>query len=112
MRKNNPGIMDDSRKPRRRRVSAVLTIVLGLLVSPLVYEGTLLCVVQWKMMYGPVETAKTPVLDYLAESYNQGSKDLGEILTPVFRTVPWKPAVVIPFAIAWTGLAALMLRRC
>jgi hypothetical protein len=111
MRKNSVGMLDDTPKPRRTRIGAILTILVGLLLAPLVHEGTKICVAQWKSMYGAVESPKTPVLDFLADTFKQGKQDLYETVTPTFRTLPWRPAVVIPFAIFWTGVAAMMLRR-
>lgn len=110
MRKNNPGMMDEQKQPRRK-LPAVVTIVLGLLISPLVYEGSLICAAQWKSMYGMAESPKTPVLDFIADTASQMRRETGEVLTPIFRTVPWKPAVVVPIAILWTGVSVLLLRR-
>lgn len=112
MAKNSVGILEESAPPRRSRAGTVVKLLLIAALTPIIYEGTMVCVAQWRSMYGPVVVARTPVLDFFYESFRELRGTSGQWVPRQMRGLPWKPAVVIPLIIAWTGLAVLMLRRC
>ncbi len=110
MRKLVNPLFDD--RPRRRwRYSNLLPVALGLLLTPILYEASLLCVAEWRAMSGPIAPIHTPVFDAIRSAFLWARQDVGSFLSPAFHALPWRPAVVIPFAVFWTGVAAWLLRK-
>ena len=85
---------------------------MGLLLSPFVYEATLIGLAQWRGMNGVAREARTPILDTLKHAFDDTRHEAENVFPLLFRRITWTPATVIPFAIFWTGLAALLLRKC
>ncbi len=111
MRKFSPNILDDTPPRRRSRTPAVITILLGLLLCPLVFEATHICMAQWKGMIGPVPFVETPMITTLGSGLQSAGDDIRSTLSPVLRNLPWNPSYVVVFGLGWASLAALMLRR-
>ncbi len=90
----------------------MLTITLGVLVTPLVYEVSLLSAAQWQAMSGSVPQVKTPVLDSIAKGWAWALDDIREFQRTRIRTFVWKQVYMFPFIIVWTGIAVALLRKC
>jgi hypothetical protein len=111
MRKIPDLILDDHQpRPRRWRYSSALTIVLGILLSPMVYEVGLLSVARWRGMCGTVPGVHTPVIDALGKAVASVRDEVQTAAVPVLRGFSWKPSVVFPCAVIVTGIAVLLLR--
>src|SRR5262245_6349273 len=89
----------------------VLTVLLGLALAPLVYEGALLCASRWQAMYGAAGEVDTPVIDAIDLVLDEFSASARTTANAAFRNLPWKPALVIPLACAWAAFGAMLLRR-
>ena len=111
MRKFSPNFLDDTPPRRRSRTPAAITILLGLLLSPLVFEATQICTSHWKGMIGPVPFVEAPMLNSLASGLQSAGDEFRITLSPVLRNLPWNPSYVVVFGLGWASLAALMLRR-
>src|SRR5512142_1037133 len=111
MRKfNRPGI---DVRPRRHpsRMPAVAVLLIILLLSPVLYESTAICIATWKTALGAYTPIETPVLDVLRESWRTGRLEAAAWVSPSFHSYPWKASVVVPFAFVWTMIAAIPLRK-
>ena len=101
---------DDPPPPRRSRLRTVLTILLGLALAPLVHEGALLCVANWRAMNGETTYVQTPVLDAIGVTLNQSSDSVQTTVGGFFHNLPWRPEYVIGVALAWAAGGAYLLR--
>ena len=111
MRKFSPNLFDVTPPRRRSSTPALITILLGLLLGPLVFEASQLCTAQWKGMIGAAPTVATPMLNTLGSGLQSAGDDIRSSLSPVLRNLPWNPSYVVVFGLGWASLAALMLRR-
>jgi len=111
MRKFSPNLSDDTPPRRRTRTRAAIAILLGLLLSPLVFEASQLCTAHWQGMTGTAPIVATPMLDTLGSALRTAGDDIRSTLSPVLRKLPWNPSYVVVFGLGWASLAALMLRR-
>ncbi len=111
MRKLRPNDHNEPRPARSPKRRAVLAILVGLTLGPLIFEGSALCVCWWRSMYGQVITAETPVLDVMDRGVQTVSRAMRLSTSRVFQNVPWKPSLVIPLACAWALGGCLLLRR-
>lgn len=82
-----------------------------LILSPIVYEAGLLCYASWQSLFGVYPHIQTPILDILSGGYQTASFDLKQMFSGIFRQSPWKSSYVITFAIFWTGVLAMLLRK-
>lgn len=103
----------DDPMPRRRpsRLPALALVLLLLVLSPVLYESSAICVASWKTALGTYTPVETPVLDAIKESWRTGRLEAISWLYPVFHSYPWKASVVVPFAFLWTMIAAIPLRK-
>lgn len=111
MRKFSPNLFDTPPPRRRSRTSAAITILLGLMLGPLVFEASLLCTAHWKGMTGTVPFVETPMLNTLGSGLQSAGDEIRSTFSPVLRKLPWNPSYVVVFGLGWASLAALMLRR-
>ncbi len=111
MRKFSPNLFDDAPPRPRSRTPVAITILLGLLLSPLVIEATLLCTANWKGMIGNVPLVQTPMLSAVGSGLQAAGDEIGSTLSPLLRNAPWHPRYVVVFGLGWASIAALMLRR-
>jgi hypothetical protein len=111
MRKLGQPLLDDGRRPRRWRYSSALTVLVGLLFAPVVYESGLLCAARWRAMTGAAPQVKTPVLDALGYAYERARIDVQDFCRPVTGRTTWGSAYMIPFIMVCTVIALLMLRK-
>ena len=111
MRKNATWSLVVDKPPARNRSGLTFMALIFVALLPLIFEGTKICVAQWKSLYGPVETARTPVLDYLSELFQQAGGEVRRLSGSMFSGQPWKPVVVIPVTLIWTGIGVWILRR-
>ena len=111
MRKFSPNLFDVTPPRRRSRTPAVISILLGLLLSPLVVEATQLGVAHWQGMIGNVPYVQTPMLNTLGSGLQSAGDEIRSTFSPVLRKLPWNPSYVVVFGLGWASLAALMLRR-
>jgi hypothetical protein len=86
-------------------------VLLGLLLSPIIYEATLLCAAQLRGMIGAQPLVETPVLDTVGAGLRAAGDDIGLTLAPVLHRLPWNPTYVVVFGLLWASVAALILRR-
>lgn len=112
MRKNQLNMLEESKPKPPKRYGRTLLVVLLIAAFPLIYEGSLLCVAQWKSMFGRVEVVHTPVLDFIREQFTSAREKMSDFEVRSSPAIQWKPEVVVPLAILWTGVAVLILRRC
>lgn len=112
MRKLTSVALDNRPKYRRGRLIAFVILPIALMLSPIVYESGVLCVAGWRGLFGAYPHTHTPVLDAISELYATASYDGKTWFRGIFNRTPWKSSFVIPFAIFWTGILALLLRKC
>lgn len=103
-------ILDDPPSPRRSRVRPVLTVLLGLALAPLVHEGALLAIANWRAMNGDVIYVRTPVIDALGTAVSQTSESVQTTVGGFFHELPWRPEYVIGVAVAWAIGGGYLLR--
>ena len=89
----------------------LMVLSMFLILSPVMYEAGLLCFASWKGLFGAYPHVQTPVLDVLSGGYETASFDFKQMFSAVFRQSAWKASYVIPFAIFWTGVLAMLLRK-
>jgi hypothetical protein len=108
-----PSVSLDER-PRSRRVRLLAFGILSLLVvfAPVIYESALLSMASWQGLFGVYPHVQTPVLDAMGDAYHMATFDFRQWAHGIFNRTPWKTSYVIPFAIFWTGVLALLLRKC
>ena len=99
----------------RLTAAPLLSSVFVMALSPILYEGTLLMVAGWQGLFGAsCRTSRPPMLDFALEStpYHSASFDAPPLVPGrLLHATPWKSQYVIPFAIFWTGVLAMSLRR-
>ena len=111
MRKFSPNVFDEAPPRRRSQTPAAITILMGLLLSPLVLEATLLCTAHWQGMIGNEPFVATPMINTLGSGLQSVGDEFRSTLSPVLRKLPWNPSYVVVFGLGWASIAALMLRR-
>jgi len=82
-----------------------------LLLSPLLYEGALICYGNWQSMIGTHFSVRTPVLDSIADISRETRSETTRRLQPMMHTGHWNPAMAVPLALVTAGLGALLLRK-
>ena len=112
MRKLPSVTLDERPRTRRRRIVVFLVLTLLLVLSPILYETTIVTVAGWQGLFGVHPQTHTPVLDVLGDLYHTASFDAKAWTRGVFNRTPWKSSIVIPFAIFWTAALSMLLRRC
>ncbi len=109
MRKSQATTIDEKPSPRRS-LRHVVAVSLGLLIAPLVYEGTNVCIANWQMMTGQQIVVETPVYDAICESLDATRLWFNQMTGGFFRDPAWKPGTTIGLALAWAAGAAMLLR--
>lgn len=103
-------MLGDPPPPRRSRLWPVLTILLGLALAPLVHEGALLCVANWRSLNGDATHVRTPVLDALGAALIQLSESTRATVGGFFKNLSWRPEYVIGVAALWAIGGAYLFR--
>lgn len=111
MRKLGQPVLDDGPGHRRWKYSSALTILVGILLSPLAYESGLLCYARWRGMTGPIPEVKTPVFDGIVSAAQWVKSDFQDFARPVTRHATWNSTYMIPFIMVCTVIAVVMLRK-
>jgi hypothetical protein len=111
MRRARNMMIDDAPRRSRSNVRRICVILVGLALSPLVYEASAICAAQWRTMWGASVTVETPVLDAFGRYGRSVALETRRKLETSVRDHHWRPALVIPLACAWAGLASMLLRR-
>ncbi|SIO62622.1 hypothetical protein SAMN05444166_7101 [Singulisphaera sp. GP187] len=111
MRKVASVTLEDRPKSCRGRLTAFVVLSLVLILSPVFYEAARLCYASWQGLFGAYPHVQTPVLDLLTGGYETTSHDLKQMFSGVFRRTPWNPSYVLTFALIWTSVLALLLRK-
>jgi hypothetical protein len=102
----------ESIRPRRKLLTArMFFLACVLLVSPLIYEGGLICYGNWRSMTGAHVSIRTPVLDTLGEAYRESRFQLGRQVQPKLHTGHWTPATAVPLALVIAGIGVVLLRK-
>lgn len=94
---------------RKRQVWALLGLFL--LLVPLVYEYSKICVARWCALYGQVQTVSTPLLDALDGLVNAFLAYSHRTVSELLYAMPLRPGLIIPLAFAWAFAASLFLRK-
>jgi hypothetical protein len=111
MRKLPTVEIDNRPRFRKRRLFLIFVVVPLAILSPVIYEGSLLCIAGWQGLFGTHPRVETPILDSLTEGYRVANYDVKRWSRGFFNNTPWKSSYVIPFAIFWTGVLAMLLRK-
>jgi len=111
MRKISTVSLDNRPRTRKVRVTVFFVLTFLLILSPVIYESVLVCAGRWQAMFGVYPNVRTPVLDFLSDNWEMATFDLKHWSRGIFTRTPWKSSYVIPFAIFWTGVLALLLRK-
>jgi hypothetical protein len=112
MRKLPAPVMDQTPPTWKKTRRKIVALLLGLLFAPLIYEGSKVCVMQWRAMsMMPPGHVKTPLLDRLGAEYEVAALSASSAVYAFFHRVPWRPIVVIPFACAWALCSGALLRK-
>jgi hypothetical protein len=80
--------------------------------SPVIYEFGMLCVMRWKGLFGIGMNVETPVLDALGSLIFSGRYEVMHQTHSFFHQGTWSTPMVLLFALFWTGVLAVLLRRC
>jgi uncharacterized membrane protein len=97
--------------PGRSRAPKIILVCLILLVSPLAYEGGLICYGNWRSMMGAHYSARTPVLDAISEVWRDVRSETSRRMQPMMFAGRWSPAMAVPLALAIAGLGTVLLRK-
>lgn len=111
MRKLATLSIDNRPKVRKARLMAAVILPIILILSPILYESAILCVASWQGLFGAYPQTNTPILNGLGNFYEMVSFDFKWWFHGVFNRTPWRSSFVIPFAIFWTAVLALLLRK-
>jgi|GEM_PF-5861594 len=111
MRKFPTSTFEDRPRSRRSRISLCLSLGFLALLLPVLYDSSRLCLASWRGLFGTYSPVQTPVLDALSTSYQTVSQDVRSWTRSTFHQTPWKTSYVIPFAIFWTVVLSLLLRK-
>ena len=112
MRKLPTVSLDQRPRIHKARLMAVVILPTVLILSPVLYESAILCAAGWQGLFGAYPQTHTPVLDVLTDAYQTARYDLKSMSRGIFNQTPWRSSFVIPFAIFWTGVLAMLLRKC
>ena len=83
-----------------------------MILSPILYESVIVCVAGWQgLLFGIHHQVQTPVLDVLGDFYQTTSFDFKWWVRGVFNRTPWRSSFVITFAIFWTAVLAMLIRK-
>jgi hypothetical protein len=112
MRKFSSVSIDE--RPRRRGPRANTLLLAGTLLalSPVIYESVMLCVAQWKGFFGVSMRVETPVLHRLGSILDLGREEISLQTHAFFHQGTWSTSLVVLFALFWTGVLAMLLRKC
>src|SRR4051812_6295182 len=97
-----PGLPTDDPPPRRAWMRTVATVLLGLLIAPLLYEGLQLCVANWRGMSGEVVAVETPVLTTLGDLIHDSSAWSRRTTTSLLRDPAWRAGPTVAFFLVWS----------
>jgi hypothetical protein len=97
--------------PPRSRAPKVILACLILLISPVVYEGGLVCYANWQSMMGAHHVARTPVLDTLGGVWRDVRSETSRRVLPSMYSGRWSPAMAVPLALAIAGFGTVLLRK-
>jgi hypothetical protein len=104
-------VCDEPPVGRRSRFRIALIVVLTAIITPPLYEVSLLCMARWHGLYGVIFRVETPVLNAIGSTWTSTIQELHQFADPILFRLPWKASLIVPIAIAWTGLAAWLLRK-
>jgi hypothetical protein len=90
---------------------AFVVITLLLVLSPVIYESTLVVAARWQGLFGIYPNIRTPVLDAIGDNYQMATYDAKQWTRGIFHRTPWKSSYVIPIAIIFTGALATLMRK-
>jgi hypothetical protein len=112
MRKQSIGLDETpAARPAPRLPRLVVGVMLAAVSVPIVFEGVLLCVANWKAAMGMSAEVRTPALDWSCDLLGRLQDEIGRLILPCFQHVPWQPSHVLAAAGVAMTLSMLMLRR-
>lgn len=97
----------------RRRGGLRLAAALGAaaLLAPLAWEGCAILISNWYEVMGKSYVVKTPILDFLSQTYEGSRDDLHEFLVPYLGSMSWRPELVFPILLALMVVGVRVLWR-
>lgn len=96
----------------KRRISPLrfwITLVLGLCLTPLIYDGTKICLASWESLFGPSTEYETPAIDALTSTFDAVYSAARDQTSAPFRAVPWSPSHVFAVAAVWVVCGSILL---
>jgi SNF family Na+-dependent transporter len=112
MRKFHPVYNDDAKPSRKRSIVPIVVVtILLMLLSPLVYEGGLICLSKWQTILGTYTVPNTPILNSLAEWWRTTDQEFRPRASQTLIRGNWNPGMAVPIAIFWATAAGFILRR-
>ncbi len=111
MRKNSRNTIELYPTHRRAWVRLTVVLIVSLAITPLIIDGSKVCVARWRAMYGPVPTIQTPAIDFVTEVVSDYRREIGTTTTRFFNNVPWRAEVVIGGLGLCAVLAGYFLRN-
>jgi hypothetical protein len=111
MRKNQSPLHDVPPQTTRRRGWPIL-LALGMVFSPLMYEGGLILTSNWQSMTGTYWEPRTPILDALRGYNATATREVMTLYTRHLQNGAMNPSVAVAMGIGWAFvMAAVFLRR-
>ncbi len=114
MAKTSLRIADDLVVTKRGWTHAFkLAAVIGVavLLAPIVWEGGAMLLSNWFEVMGKTLVVRTPVLDYLSQTYEGSREDLHDFLVPYLGSMSWRPELIFPVLLVMMGVGMKILWR-
>ncbi|MBX6312795.1 MAG: hypothetical protein IRY99_07755 [Isosphaeraceae bacterium] len=109
MRKS-PSVLLDDPPPPRLGLRNILAVMLGLAISPILYESSRLCAANWQGMHGEAPYVETPIIDAVGISLASASQAIGQSVERFVHDTPWNPRYVLAVGLAWVLIGSRLLR--
>lgn len=103
------GTAEERRGRSKAKLAAAL--VAAALALPVAWEGCALLVSQWCEVFDKPFAVKTPILDYVARTYEDSREDLHDFLVPVVGSMTWRADLIFPVLLGLMVVGARILWR-
>jgi hypothetical protein len=95
---------------RNYRVSLIVLIIAILAMSPVFYEGVLICYSHWMEAFDKPVDVRTPILDCISTGIESARHDAWGDIRSYFDHATWEPTSVLLGAVVVMAIAAKMLK--